>query len=122
MRGKYNIKLKYPYTPGWEGSGTVVQVGTGFALQALLGKRVAFTKQFETQNYQVGGAFADYAITNLRGVIPLSEDFSFEEAAAFVINPLTAVAMVERCQELGSRACIVTAASSQIARMIIKLL
>mmetsp|Transcript_51511 Transcript_51511/g.70752 ORF Transcript_51511/g.70752 Transcript_51511/m.70752 type:complete len:88 (-) Transcript_51511:573-836(-) len=44
MRNKYNIKLKYPYTPGWEGAGTVVQVGTGFALQALLGKRVAFNK------------------------------------------------------------------------------
>ena len=24
MRGLYNIKLNYPYTPGWEGSGTVV--------------------------------------------------------------------------------------------------
>jgi len=51
MKGKYNIRLNYPYTPGWEGSGTVVQVGAGFALQALLGKRVAFTKQFETQDY-----------------------------------------------------------------------
>ena len=24
MRGLYNIKLSYPYTPGWEGSGVVV--------------------------------------------------------------------------------------------------
>jgi NADPH:quinone reductase-like Zn-dependent oxidoreductase len=23
MRGKYNIKLNYPYTPGWEGSGII---------------------------------------------------------------------------------------------------
>ena len=28
MRGKYTgIKLDYPYTPGWEGSGTIVAVG-----------------------------------------------------------------------------------------------
>lgn len=27
MKGKYNIKLNYPYTPGWEGSGTVVKTG-----------------------------------------------------------------------------------------------
>ena len=24
MRGLYNIKLNYPYTPGWEGAGTVI--------------------------------------------------------------------------------------------------
>ena len=24
MRGQYNIKLDYPYTPGWEGSGIIV--------------------------------------------------------------------------------------------------
>ncbi len=27
MRGLYNIKLTYPYTPGWEGSGIVVDGG-----------------------------------------------------------------------------------------------
>lgn len=29
MRGLYNIKLPKPYTPGWEGSGTVVMLGEG---------------------------------------------------------------------------------------------
>ena len=30
MKGKYTgIKLKYPYTPGWEGSGTVMEAGPG---------------------------------------------------------------------------------------------
>jgi len=29
MRGLYNVKLDYPYTPGWEGSGVVVQAGEG---------------------------------------------------------------------------------------------
>jgi NADPH:quinone reductase len=29
MRGKYNVKLNYPYTPGWEGSGVVVAAGEG---------------------------------------------------------------------------------------------
>lgn len=27
MRGLYNVKLNLPYTPGWEGSGTVVAIG-----------------------------------------------------------------------------------------------
>ena len=42
IKGKYKIKLTYPYTPGWEGSGTVVSVGPGLASSWLLGKRVAF--------------------------------------------------------------------------------
>jgi hypothetical protein len=45
MRGKYNIQLKYPYTPGWEGSGTVIKTGSsGMISSYLLGKRVAFIK------------------------------------------------------------------------------
>lgn len=44
MRGKYNVKLKYPYTPGWEGSGTVIKSGPGMLAQWFVGKRVAFNK------------------------------------------------------------------------------
>ena len=44
MRGKYKIQLTYPFTPGWEGSGTVVGVGPGLLNQWLMGKRVAFMK------------------------------------------------------------------------------
>ncbi len=44
MKGLYNIKLKYPFTPGWEGSGTVVEVGPGLLSSYFQGKRVAFNK------------------------------------------------------------------------------
>lgn len=29
MRGKYSIRMKYPFTPGSEGSGTVIKCGRG---------------------------------------------------------------------------------------------
>ena len=51
MKGLYNIKLKYPYTPGWEGSGTVVEVGPGLMTSYFKDKRVAFNKQFELGTY-----------------------------------------------------------------------
>jgi len=46
MRGKYNLKTHYPYTPGWEGSGTVVATGSGSGMlnKFFMGKRVAFMK------------------------------------------------------------------------------
>jgi len=55
---------------------------------------------------------AEYAVTDNKSIIPLSDDFSFEQAASFFVNPLTAICMVERCVELGSKATIVTAAAS----------
>jgi len=88
--------MDFPYTPGWEGSGTVVAVGPGLATSWLLNKRVAFMKKFELLNYKRGGAFAEYCVTDFKSCIPLADDISIEQAAAFYVNPLTAVGMVER--------------------------
>lgn len=76
----------------------------------------------ELGTYKIGGAMADYCVTDNKAIIPIGDDFSFEQASSFFVNPLTAIAMVERCKELGSKATIVTAACSQIGRMILPLL
>lgn len=112
MRGLYNIKLNYPYTPGWEGSGTVVEVGPGLLAEFFKGKRVAFNKQMELGAFKYGGAMADYCVTDIRGVIPLNEKITFEQGASLFVNPLTALAMVDRLKELKCRTVLVTAAAS----------
>ena len=98
MRGMYNVKLNYPYTPGWEGSGVVVKIGDGSSqqVQSLLGKRVAFMKSFEFGTYKYGGSFAEYCVTNGMQCFPVSDDISLDDVASFVVNPMTAVCMVER--------------------------
>jgi len=55
---------------------------------------------------------ADYIIVDTNNIIPLSDEYSFEEGATFFVNPLTALCMVERVKKLGSKVCIVTAAAS----------
>ena len=65
---------------------------------------------------------ADYVITDINYVLPLAKNFTFDEGASFLVNPLTAVGMVERVKDLNSKTCIVTAAYSQIGRMIVSLL
>jgi NADPH2:quinone reductase len=112
MKGKYNVQLKYPYTPGWEGSGVVVKTGDSEKAKKLLGKRVAFMKASELTTYKIGGAFADYAVSDSNMCIPISEDTTLEEAASFIINPLTAVGMVDRIIQLKAKAVIITAACS----------
>jgi len=112
MKGLYNIKIKYPFTPGWEGSGTVVEVGPGLLSSYFNGKRVAFNKQFELGTYQIGGAFAEYCITDVRSCIPLNDAISLEQGAALFVNPLTAVGMVDRAKQLRAKSVIITAAAS----------
>jgi len=121
MRGKYSIPIKYPYTPGWEGSGTIVEVGEKVH-KSMIGMKVGFNKEPELKAWKVGGAMADYAFTTPTSVIPMQEGMTFEQGATFFVNPLTAYCMVYRVKELKSKCCIVTAAASQIGQMIIKLL
>ena len=104
--------MKYPYTPGWEGSGTVVKVGPGMLSQWFLGRRVAFNKKFELGSYKYGGSMAEYVVTDYRSVVPLSDEVSLEQGASLFVNPLTAIGMVDRIKELRCKATIVTAGAS----------
>jgi len=121
MKGLYAIQHRYPYTPGWEGSGTVIEVGSGMMSNYFMGKRVAFMKQREDGFNVIGGAYAEYCLTSSRSCIPLADDISLEQGAAFFVNPLTALGMVDRLIELNAKSVIITAGASQIARMIINL-
>lgn len=47
IQGSYRGDFKYPFTPGSEGSGTVIANGGGIAGWFLLGKRVAFVRMVE---------------------------------------------------------------------------
>ena len=96
MKGYYNIKLDFPYTPGWEGSGTVVAAGEGTYPQMLLGKRVSFMKASELRHYKYGGAYAEYCTTHAINCMPFGDDTTFEEASTYFVNPLTAIGMVKR--------------------------
>jgi len=122
MKGN-RVKLEEcPYTPGWEGSGVVEEVGSGLATQWLLGKRVAFCKASEPNDeHKIGGAYAEYAVTYIKQVIPLDDSASLESGATYFVNPLTAVGMLKRAKELKATALILTAGASQLGRMVIRI-
>ena len=41
LRGLYGFKKRFPAVPGFEGSGTVEETGSGFMARVLKGRRVA---------------------------------------------------------------------------------
>ena len=124
MKGLYTFaQHDYPFTPGWEGAGTVVQAGPGMVPEWLVGKRVAFGKAAEQAGAKwiYGGSMSEYVVTDATSCIPISDDMSFEQASSLRVNPMTALAMLDRIKELRVRSVILTAAASQLGRMMIKL-
>lgn len=127
MEGKYSeyFEFGYPFTPGWEGSGTVIETGGGVHAWYLNGKRVAFSKCQEEMSegsvVKIGGTYAQYAITNAFQCVPIDDEVSFNHAANSFVNPWTAIGLVEQVTNDKGTAVVITAAASQLGKMMIRL-
>ena len=64
---------------------------------------------------------AEYIVTDTKSIIPLRDDTTLEQAVALFVNPLSALSMIHRVQALNSKCVIITAAASQLGRMLCKL-
>jgi len=113
VQGGYGQPRVQGQAAGFEGVGTVI-AGHGAQAEALIGKRVSFLGTGT-------GAWAKYALTDAAICIPLHDAVKDADAAALIVNPLTAVALVDRVKEAGSGAFFVNAAGSQLGRLILGL-
>jgi len=116
LQGTYPHKKTYPFVPGLEASGLVVASGGGFMANFLLGKRVACSAS------EYGdGTWAEYMKVKAGNCIPLSKKLSFAQGASAIVNPLTALALIERIKKSGHKSFVNTAAAGALGKMIIKL-
>jgi len=111
LQGNYGVEKTFPTVPGWEGAGTVVESGGGVIPWWLKGRRVAFAGQADRD-----GTWAEYAVADAKGCIPLQKGITSAQGSTLIINPFTAVGLIEEAG--GHRAIIQTAALSQVGRMI----
>lgn len=118
MNGLYGFTKPLPTIPGFEGSGTVIDAGSGLMPRYLKGKRVACTAADPKIS---GGMWAEYVVTSAQLCVPLSKDVSLDQAAMLLVNPITAWAMVEIARREHHRAIVQTAAASALGRMVIRL-
>lgn len=114
LQGKYGSLKTLPTVPGWEGAGTVIASDGGFLGSWLNGKRVACALRDDRD-----GTWAEYFVANARDCILLKNKLPFEQAASLIVNPLTAIGLLETAKRGGHRAAIQTAAASQLGRMIL---
>jgi len=77
IAGKYQVKPDFPFTPGLEAAGEVVEVGA--AVQHLRpGQRVLAVLRF-------GGGYAEEIALNADAVVPIPDAMDFVTAAAFPV-------------------------------------
>ncbi|WP_170330427.1 alcohol dehydrogenase catalytic domain-containing protein [Ruegeria arenilitoris] len=111
IKGEYGQPRIKGMPAGFEGCGDVVATGTG--AEALQDQRVAFVAAGS-------GAWAEYIVTQAQMCIPLRPEISDEDGAAQIVNPLTAMAMVDIAQVAGN-AFVLSAATSQLGKLMCSL-
>ena len=112
----YRGKRQFPFTPGLEGSGTIVQAGQGLMPRLLKGRRVACSALLTGD-----GTWAEYMVTSAGSCIPLDRGVSFEQGATLLVNPLSALAILDIARQGKHRAIVSTAAASALGGMILRL-
>ncbi len=115
VRGRYGVLPRLPATPGFEGVGIVDKAGPGLIGHWVEGKRVAAINS-------AGGNWAEYAVIPARQARPVPADIPDDQAAAFFVNPATALALVRHVLRVPKGEWLLqSAAGSTLGRMIIKL-
>src|ERR1700733_3100885 len=89
-RGTYPRQV--PFIPGVEGAGVVDSVGEGVR-NVKPSDRVAFTG--------LPGAYAEAILVDAERLIPLPDEFTFEEGAAFPLQGMTAHYLIHEFRRLG---------------------
>ena len=106
VQGLYGQPRRKGVPAGFEGVGRVVEVGSGLMGRWLKGKRVAFFARDS-------GSWADYALTGQAFCVPVSADLRDVDAAGFLVNPMTAYAMLG---EVKGQSFVMSAAGSQLGK------
>jgi NADPH:quinone reductase-like Zn-dependent oxidoreductase len=118
VRGQYGRLPSLPATPGFEGVGVIDAAGPGLLrlLRGLKpGRRVAVLNGR-------GGNWAEAVVIPARQAVPLPDDLPDEQAAAFFVNPATALVMTRWVLRVPAGAWLLqTAAGSALGRMLLRL-
>jgi NADPH:quinone reductase-like Zn-dependent oxidoreductase len=114
IRGEYGRQPALPATPGFEGVG-FVEEGAGLLAWRVKGKRVAVLRPD-------GGTWAEQVVIPARQAVPVPSALSDQQAAAFFVNPASALVMTGDVLRVPRGAWLLqTAAGSALGRMVIRL-
>jgi NADPH2:quinone reductase len=117
IKGQYGNKKPelFPMIPGLEGSGEIVAVGVDVD-SCLIGKRAAVFCEPEGRD-TFDGMWAEYHYITIEDKIMIFDNEIAYEKICFLINPLTAVAMLDICKKKKYKSILLSAAASSLGKM-----
>jgi NADPH2:quinone reductase len=108
--GRYAVPL--PYTPGMEGAGIVDAIGDNVDC-VKVGDRVAYSSTL--------GAYAEASLVTASELIPLPDELSFEQGAAFPLQGMTAHYLINDFRKIkGSDTVLVHAAAGGMGQLLVQ--
>ncbi len=115
LRGTLAPLPEYPFIPGIEGSGTVVAAGKGILPRMRAGKNVACSPKGK------GGTWAEYIVTDASKCIPLGKNIDLQSGSMLIVNPMTALALLDIAIKGKYKAIVNNAAASSLGLMMVDL-
>lgn len=115
ISGDY-LAASWPFTPGLEGSGTIVKAGKGLLPRMRLGKKVACSPHSGED-----GTWAEYMKTSVMNTVPLPKNLDMEQGSMMLVNPMTAMAFISLAKEGKHSAMVNNAAASSLGKMLIRM-
>jgi NADPH:quinone reductase len=112
LTGNYVISGKPPFIPGLVAVGEVIESNAGFLGNLINSRRVAFAS-----SHRQNGTWAEFAISTPRLCFQLSDRLSDEDGVNLLSNAATAIGLMDTLQKHGHSTAIVTAAASEVGRM-----
>lgn len=112
ISGTYPTLPALPFLAGITAVGEVVHHNAGLMGRILAGKRVVFATPEGT-----GGAWAQMAVTTTDLCVPLTKKLADEDAVNLISNATTTIGLIDTLKKNGHRAAIITAAASEVGRM-----
>ncbi|MBK6288146.1 MAG: zinc-dependent alcohol dehydrogenase family protein [Pseudomonadales bacterium] len=113
--GRARALASLPVSPGADGMGVVEAAGSGWFARRLLGKRVIVMAA-------PSGNWREQVVLPAMQAMPVPSGVSDEQAAMFLVNPLTAWAMVNHVLRVPAGTWLLqSGGASQLARMVIRL-
>ncbi|PZX49631.1 zinc-dependent alcohol dehydrogenase family protein [Algoriphagus chordae] len=113
IQGRYGIQPQLPSSAGFEAAGIVSMADAEGLLP--VGTRVMFTAQGTNT-----GTWREYITLPAKQVIPMPEGMSFDVACQAFVNPVTAVAMVNKSQLKAGEWLLLTAGASAFGKFAIQ--
>ncbi len=111
VQGFYGQARNEGRPAGFEGVGRVVDAGPGLMGRFLKGRDVGF---YVTPDGS--GSWGEYAVTQATVALPLKKGVADRDAAGLIVNPVTAMAMLEQVRP--GAAFVFSAAASQLGKLV----